>query len=88
MNDIIALVKEVERAAEERGEISGWQKGAAEARCHYYERVAREARAEERKRIVEMVRAHGKQNTYEGEERLVYDTTIQEILDFLTNPSE
>lgn len=44
------------------------------------------ARAERTKEIVEMVKNHVTQNTYEGDEALVYQTTLKEIIARLTSP--
>jgi hypothetical protein len=38
--------------SKEEGEREGWRKGAKEARSHYYDKVCREAKEEERERIL------------------------------------
>jgi hypothetical protein len=79
---IIAFIKDIERKAEERGFNKCLSIRGIELNLKAIEAKARE---EERKRIIDIVKAHGKQNTYDAEERLVYDTTIQELIDRLTH---
>jgi hypothetical protein len=78
---LAAMMCEVERCAREeaiKDFTARYPMSATKA-------IEAKARAGERKRIVEIVRAHGKQNTYEGGERLVYETTTREIISLLTN---
>lgn len=44
---------------------------------------AASALASYRNSLIEKVEAHARQNTYEGDEALVYHTTMQEVLDLL-----